>query len=369
MIMLDLQKAFDTVDHDILCGKLKLMGISNTDWFMSYLKGRKQTVSVDNILSDYMPVTCGVPQGSILGPLLFLCYVNDMRISIDQECKLILYADDSAILFAHKNPSIISQKLGQTLESCSSWLVDNKLSLHLGKTECLIFGSKRKLKQVKEFKIVCNGHTIESTKSVKYLGLNIDDSLSGESIVNCILTKVNSRLKFLYRQANVLDFRTRKYLCSALIQCHLDYACSSWYPSLNKCFKNKLQICQNKIVRFIHGMGPRDSVNNVILANMSLLNVENRNKQLRLNHVFKIVNNQCPSYMIENFIPVRDIHSYSTRSNQYNFRVPRSYGKDNVTFFQKAINDWNSLPTYIKKINKIGNFKSSVKAHLLEQLG
>jgi hypothetical protein len=174
--------------------------------------------------------------------LLFLCYVNDMRISIDQECKLILYADDSAILFAHKNPSIIFQKLGQTLESCSSWLVDNKLSLHLGKSECLIFGSKRKLKQVKEFKIVWNGHTIESTKSVKYLGLNIYDSLSGESIVKSILTKVNSRLKFLYRQANVLNFRTRKYLCSALIQCHHDYACSSWYPSLNKCFKNKLQI-------------------------------------------------------------------------------------------------------------------------------
>jgi hypothetical protein len=104
-------------------------------------------------------------------------------------------------------------------------------------------------------------------------------------------------LLFCIGKQNCLDFRTIKYLYSALIQCHLDYACSSWNQSLNKRFKSKLQICQNKIVTFIHGMGPRDSVNNVILANMSLLNVENRNKQSRLNHVFKIVNNQCPSYM------------------------------------------------------------------------
>lgn len=144
------------------------------------------------------------------------------------------------------------KKLGNVLESCSSWLMNNKLSLHLGKTECIIFGSKQKLKQVKDFKIVCNGHIIESTQSADYLGLNIDNSLSSDTIVNNILCKVNSHFKFMYRQARFFDYKTRKYLCSALIQCHLDYSCCSWYPSLSKCLKNKLQICQNKIVRFIH---------------------------------------------------------------------------------------------------------------------
>ena len=98
MIMIDLQKAFDTVDHQLLCKKLEIMGVTNTEWFMSYLTGRQQTVSVNNVFSDFNIVNCGVPQGSILGPLLFLCYVNDMTISISSECKLILYADDSAIL-------------------------------------------------------------------------------------------------------------------------------------------------------------------------------------------------------------------------------------------------------------------------------
>ena len=133
MILLDLQKSFDTVDHLILCNKLKTMGVDCTDWFLSYLQYRHQIVTVGKVQSDTASVVCGVPQRSILGPLLFLCYVNDMIISIDPDCKLLLYADDSKILFSHKDAAVISSKLSKVLESCSAWLVDNKLSLHLGK--------------------------------------------------------------------------------------------------------------------------------------------------------------------------------------------------------------------------------------------
>lgn len=146
MVLLDLQKAFDTVDHKILCRKLKAMGVESVEWFESYLSNRKQTVHVNDTFSSQESISCGVPQGSILGPLMFLCYVNDMPISISKKCKLLLYADDSAIIYSHKNLSVIKSTLGQELESCSKWLVDNKLSLHLGKTECILFGSKRKIK-------------------------------------------------------------------------------------------------------------------------------------------------------------------------------------------------------------------------------
>ena len=108
MILLDLQKAFDTVHHSILCSKLKLMGVGYTKWFESYLSNRSQLVNVGKINSDIANVTCGVPQGSVLGPLLFLCYVTDMVISIDPDCKLLLYADDSTILFSHKDPDQIA---------------------------------------------------------------------------------------------------------------------------------------------------------------------------------------------------------------------------------------------------------------------
>ena len=144
MILIDLQKAFGTVGHEIVCKRLKTVGVDSTDWFMSYPQNRRQIVTVGKTQSDPASVTCGVPQGSILGPLLFLCYVNDMVISIDSGCKRLLYADDSAILFSHKDPNVIASKLGKVLESCSSWLVNNKLSLHLGKTESVLLGSKRK---------------------------------------------------------------------------------------------------------------------------------------------------------------------------------------------------------------------------------
>ena len=138
---------FDTVDHEILYQKLSVMGVVSVGWFHSYLSDRTQMVNVNNTSSDFQKITCGVPQGSIL----FLYYVNDMSMSISGECKLMLYTDDSAILYSHKDPRVISERLGQELESCSKWLVDNKLSLHLGKTESILFGSKRKLKKVKDF--------------------------------------------------------------------------------------------------------------------------------------------------------------------------------------------------------------------------
>ena len=253
MIMLDLQKAFDTVDHEILCNKLGCMGVE-AKWFKSYLTGRSQVVGCGGSISNAGNITCGVPQGSILGPLLFLCYVNDMTISVDEDCKLILYADDSAILFSHSNPSIISNKLGKVLENCSDWLVDNRLSLHLGKTECILFGPSRKLSTVGDFEVKCHDHVIKSSNQVKYLGVRIDKFLKGTYIIEDTIKKVNSRLKFLYRNGNWLDKRSRSTLANSLIQCYFDYCCSSWFEGLSKSFKKKLQILQNYggIFRTLH---------------------------------------------------------------------------------------------------------------------
>ena len=364
MIMIDLQKAFDTVNHQILCEKLNAMGVESVDWFHSYLSNRQQIVQINNADSQSLNISCGVPQGSILGPLLFLCYINDMIISIDPDCKLMLYADDSTILFSHKDPSVISQKLGQVLESCSNWLVDNKLSLHLGKTECIIFGSKRKIKNVENFSVECSGQIIKSQESVKYLGINIDQSVSGEAIANNIIQKANSRMKFMYRNGSCLNQNCRKILCSALIQCHFDYSSSSWYSGLSQRLKNKLQITQNKMVRYILNLEPRTHIGQTELGSLNFLNVECRVKFLKLCHVHKIYYGSSAPYLCQFFTKTSEIHNYNTRRRLFNFHVPKIKSSADTTFYYSAIRDWNMLPNDIKNIPNLNQFKGAIRKHL-----
>ena len=343
------------------------MGVRSIDWFKSYLSGRTQIVDVNNTFSSPDGVKCGVPQGSILGPLLFLCYVNDMTIGISKDTKLLLYADDSAIIFSHKNPDVIARKLGSELENCSKWLVDNKLSLHLGKTECVVFGSKRKLKKISQFSISCNGIHIKAQKSVKYLGQILDDNMSGETSAEEVIKKANSRLKFLYRQKKFLNMNLKKTLCSALIQCHYDYACSSWFFGLSKKLKQRLQISQNKMLRYIFSYGPRVSLEGADFRTVGMLKVEDRVKQLSLNHVHKIWGNRCPSYLNDHFIKVTSVHNHYTRKSQYNFHVPTINSISSSTFYYNAILAWNSLPKDIQSILKYNTFKKEVKQYMLEK--
>ena len=135
-------------------------------------------------------VPCGVPQSSILGPLLFLIYVNDMESAV--KCKLILYADDSALLVSCKYVNVIQETLGKELCALSSWLVNNKLSLHLGKTESILFGSCEKIGNSPS-DIKCGDTKISSKKSVRYLGGDLEQTLSGKWILENILKKGNSR--------------------------------------------------------------------------------------------------------------------------------------------------------------------------------
>ena len=229
------------------------MGI-NPDWFRSYLADRRQLVSVDGIFSEFQKITCGVPQGSLLGPLLYLCYSNDMVCSVRN--RLLLYADDSVILVSNKDHRIVSQELSSDLQTCNQWLVDNQLSLHVGKTECILFGSHIRLKRVSDFHIKYNDQTINPQDSINYLGVSIDQHVSGDNMVDNLVRKAIGRLKFLYRHSGYLNQTLRRNLCSALIQCHLDYCCAAWFSGISTKARHKLQITQNKTVRFILNLPP-----------------------------------------------------------------------------------------------------------------
>ena len=178
IVLIDLQKAFDTVDYTILTTKLNAIGIDDFagSWFKSYLTGRKQVVKISGRLSTAGNITCGVPQGSILGPLLFNIYVNDMITSVN--CDLFLYADDSTLLVSGKNPAVIQNTLSIELNDIRGWLEENKLSIHLGKTESILIASKIRLARTDSLKISCGSVTIESKSKITYLGLTFDNDMS-----------------------------------------------------------------------------------------------------------------------------------------------------------------------------------------------
>ena len=215
-------------------------------------------------------MNCGVPQGSILGTLLFLIYVNDMSQAV--KCDLFLYADDSCLLFQHKKVEEIQNVLTENLSNLCDWFVDNKLSIHFDedKTKSILFSSKHKVRKAESLKIKYKNIELAQHKRVIYLGCILDETLSGESMAINILKKGNNKLKFLYRKNNFLTKALKRLLCNALIQPHLDYACATWYPNLNKKLKTKLQSFQNKCIRFCLQL---DSRSHIIIINEYLFTI------------------------------------------------------------------------------------------------
>ena len=158
MILVDLQKAFDMINHDILLNKLNIIGFSDhtIKWFKSYLSNRKFTVNLENSFFEVLSILWRMPQGSILGPLLFLIYVNDMLMAV--KCDLFLYADDTCLVFQNKNVKDIEKHLNEIFANICDWLVHNKLSIHFGehKTKFILFASKRKIKKLQKLEIIYN---------------------------------------------------------------------------------------------------------------------------------------------------------------------------------------------------------------------
>ena len=187
MILVDLQKAFD---HDIPLKKLSAIGFSNhtIGWFKSYLSNRLFRVNLENCYSDPSNITCGVPQGSILGPLLFLIYVNDMPQAV--KSNLFLYADDSCLVFQGNDV----KQLNEDFTNICEWFVDNRLSIHFGedKTKSILFASKRKIKRVPKLKIKYKNMQMKQYSKVTYLGYILDETMSGESMALKVINKLET---------------------------------------------------------------------------------------------------------------------------------------------------------------------------------
>ena len=148
------------------------------------------------VLSTEQTIKSGVPQGSVLGPWCYLVYSNDMPNCVTS-CKMIMYADDTILLACDRNLQVVSDTLSIGISKCYHWLTNNNLSMHMGKTEAIVISSKRKQHLTSNFSVTCQSHTVTAKNQLKYLGICIDNTLSGENIVKSIVSKCSSRLSFL----------------------------------------------------------------------------------------------------------------------------------------------------------------------------
>ena len=185
---------------------------------------------------------------------------------------------------------------------CSAWLIDNRLTLHVGKTECIIFGSNRRLKG-KEFIVTCGTAVVKRVMSVKYLGVILDQHLNFRDHVNGIIKKATGKLYFLYRSGTCLDSGSRRLLCSSLVSLGLEYCVTAWFPGLLAESKKSLAIMQRKMVRFVKGMGPREHVADDEICSLGWLPFQKRVEFFALVHVFNIIKCLSPSYDSWNNIP------------------------------------------------------------------
>ena len=206
-VFIDLRKAFDTVDHTLLIAKLKNIGFSAPviNWFTSYLSSRTAVTSINNITSTPKPVTVGVPQGSILGPLLFLIFINDLPQCL-KHCKSILYADDTLLYYAGKTENDLQVKINEDLNSLSQWLNNDLLTLNYEKTKFMIFANK---KQSTKVDITIENKKVLQESSFNYLGVTLSSDLTWHNHIDNMITKINQRLGVLRRVKEFLDLDTR----------------------------------------------------------------------------------------------------------------------------------------------------------------
>ena len=361
ILFIDLKKAFDTIDHDILVSKLELYGFKGVslNLFRDYLADRTQVTVINKINSETSFVSCGVPQGSILGPLLFLLYINDLP-----NCNLLsdvrMYADDTNLTFASKDPNELFSSQTHDLGNLKQWLDPNRLSLNVLKTKCLFTGTRQKMSFLpRDPHISLDGHSIERVNSYKCLGVQVDETLSWEAHISEVNGKVAKILAALRRLRPICPQSTLVTIYQSLILPHLDY-CSAVWGCIGNGVSQKLEKLQNRAARIITGSSWDASSAPILPALKWDSLADRRTKQLK-SLMFKTVNNLVPEYLSDKFASINTIHMHNLRGAQHNLFIPRPNTEPlKKSFRYRGAVTWNSLSAEAKQATTLNCFYSAI---------
>ena len=358
-IFLDFAKAFDTVNHEILLAKLNHYGISGISHTLlkCYLSNRSQQTEINGILSDSGIIKHGVPQGSVLGPLLFLLYINDIRES-SNILKFFLFADDTTVYYSDKTDPNTENLLNQELSKVSTWLAANKLSLNVKKSNFLHFhNNKRKHKPTINLKL--NGIDVEEKEVTKYLGVLIDNKLSWKPHIECVKTKLargNGMISKIRYYVNDLCLLNLFY---SFIQSHVNYNLINWsstYPS----YLNAIDLKIKSAVRMISFKNKYEHSRPLYLKH-NILPLNELIKHKKANLLWKI----CHGYIKR---PLSQYFAHNIR-NPLRFNIPNPNNDlEKNQLIYSSIKYWNSIPLSIRNTSTLNSFNEKHKKHLFTLL-
>jgi hypothetical protein len=364
-VFLDLSKAFDTIDHNILLKKLEFYGVRGLPlkWFTSYLNNRKQFVQYDKRASKCLDIKCGVPQGSVLGPLLFIIYTNDLSNCLT-ETKSILFADDTTIYASNRNIKDLYKCVNTDLSKLNNWFCANKLSLNVSKTNYLLF-TNSKINYDETFSLTINKSIIKRKTCLKFLGILIDDHLHWHAHINSCQSKLISSLYAINKIKHVVPVNTLKTLYYSLVYPHLTYGVTLWGSTYN-IHISKLRIMQNKIVRAIFNASYNDHTR-PFYAQLQILRLDDIYKVELGKYMYNYVNNSLPKALLNIFKWTHNIHIYQTRQQTYLRPIKCRLNVTKQSILAKGPDVWNTLPENLQQKNNISSFSSTLKFSLTKE--
>ena len=369
IVYLDLKKAFDTVNPEVLLHKLTWIGVKDTElaWFTNYLIGCQQRVNHGGITSESMNISYGVPQGSILGPLLFIFFMNDLPQCI-KECKIGLYADDTVLIYAAKTASDVKLILQQDLALVSNWLKHNRLHLNVKKTKWSFIGTHQKLARAQDMDLSINGQPLVKVDEYKYLGMYFDKNLNWHFHIDKMCSKISQRTGLLKRVKYFVPNQTLKMLYNALVLPLFDYG-NVIYSTTDQTYLKRLQTLQNKGARLILNCHFRTHVKDM-LKSLNWMNVKDRAGFHRLCLMYKTKNGLTPEYLSDKLTTISDIHSHNTRSSKRNdmATVKPKNNQQMRTFQYIGAKSWNDTDPTIREKSSLNAFKSAYLKEYFSQL-
>ncbi len=374
-IMLDLSAAFDTIDHTVLLQRLEhRFGVKDQalQWFRSYLSGRKQCVSIDGQRSSWKNLEFGVPQGSVLGPLLFNCYTAPLGDIIEKHgLKRHFYADDTQLYLAIDPSSEMGtesaiRQIQLCLTDIKNWMESNFLKLNDDKTEVIVFGSLSMLSDIGKITINVGDQRVEAADKVCNLGVVFDPNLKMDKHITKVCRTANFHLRNIGKIRKYLTLDAAKSLVQSLVISRIDYTNSLLY-GLPKIQLNRLQRIQNKAARIVTRTPKYDHIT-PILIDLHWLPVEQRVTYKVALQVYRVLNDLSPAYLKDLIIPYQP--GRSLRSGQQNLvSVPKyqlmKFGGRSFASVGPTV--WNSLPIDIRNAPSIATFKKVLKTHLFRK--